>query len=180
MGSPALLPSLPKMVIPSIRGDQRLAFPNSDNMTQSYSTQTPTSTGVSPNGLSPAARPMPMPAATTSSPPKRGRGAGASGAVNNSRKRQKDELTRLRAQVQELQRELEHVRSRMPRSRAIPTVIKTEPARQPERSPHSPVAVTSAPLMGLESAGDSTSGLIVESKQSLLDSLSGHLTLQLL
>lgn len=163
MGSP-VLPSLPKMVIPSIRGDQRLAFPSSADMTQNYSSQTPTSTGVSPHRLSPAARPMPMPATTASSPPKRGRGAGASGAVNNSRKRQKDELTRLRAQVQELQRELEHVRSRMPRTRAIPVVmstgIKTEPARS-ERSPHSPVAVTAAPLMGLESAGDSTSGLMV-------------------
>ncbi|KAL3670795.1 hypothetical protein V7S43_003981 [Phytophthora oleae] len=167
MGSP-VLPSLPKMAIPSIRGDQRFAFPSSASMAQSYSTQTPTSTGVSPHGLSPAARPMPMPAAATgASPPKRGRSAGASGAVNNSRKRQKDELTRLRAQVQELQRELEHVRSRMPRtkSRSIPAVmrtgIKTEPARQPERSPHSPVAVTAAPLMGLEAVGDSISGLMV-------------------
>ncbi|POM81077.1 M96 mating-specific protein family, partial [Phytophthora palmivora] len=71
------LPSLPKMVIPSLRGDQRFAFPSSSG---GYSTQTPTSTGVSPHAPS---------------PPKRGRGASASGAVNNSRKRQKDELTRL-------------------------------------------------------------------------------------
>ncbi|KAF4134695.1 hypothetical protein GN958_ATG15951 [Phytophthora infestans] len=157
------LPSLPKMVIPSLRGDQRFAFPSSSG---GYSTQTPTST----HGLSPATRPMPMPSApqpTNPSPPKRGRSANATGAVNNSRKRQKDELTRLRAQVQELQRELEHVRSRMPRSkiRAIPVVmnsgIKTEGGRQTERSPHSPVAVTAAPLMGLEAAGDSTSGLMV-------------------
>ncbi|KAG6944026.1 hypothetical protein JG688_00017309 [Phytophthora aleatoria] len=167
------LPSLPKMVIPSLRGDQRFAFPSSSGgMVQSFSTQTPTSTGVNPHRLSPAARPMPMPAAqsapsTAPSPPKRGRGANATGAVNNSRKRQKDELTRLRAQVQELQRELEHVRSRMPRSkiRAIPVAmtvgIKIEAAQQTERPPHSPVAVTAAPLMGLEAAGDSTSGLMV-------------------
>ncbi|KAG7387327.1 hypothetical protein PHYPSEUDO_014421 [Phytophthora pseudosyringae] len=162
------LPSLPKMVIPSLRGDQRFAFPSSSGgMAQSYSTQTPTSTGVSPHGLSPAARPMPMPAAATAStksapsPPKRGRGAGASGAVNNSRKRQKDELTRLRAQVQELQRELEHVRARMPRSkvRANPAVLNG--GIKTERSPHSPVAVTAAPLMGLEAAGDATGGLMV-------------------
>ncbi|KAF1777950.1 hypothetical protein GQ600_12892 [Phytophthora cactorum] len=136
------LPSLPKMVIPSLRGDQRFAFPSSSGgMVQSFSTQTPTSTGVNPQRLSPAARPMPMLQLT----------------VNNSRKRQKDELTRLRAQVQELQRELEHVRSRMPRSkiRAIPAAMTTE------RPPHSPVAVTAAPLMGLEAAGDSTSGLMV-------------------
>ncbi|OWZ05670.1 M96 mating-specific protein [Phytophthora megakarya] len=149
------LPSLPKMVIPSLRGDQRYAFPSSSGGVN-YSTQTPTSTGVSPHRLSPAARPMPTPNTQTSaapSPPKRGRAASASGAVNNSRKRQKDELTRLRAQVQELQRELEHVRARMPRKgRIVLTGIKTEN--------HSPVA-TSSPLMGLENAGDATSGLMV-------------------
>lgn len=42
--------------------------------------------------------------------------------VNNSRKRQKDELTRLRAQVQELQRELEHVRGRLPHKQ--PTAVR--------------------------------------------------------
>ncbi|TYZ58210.1 hypothetical protein PybrP1_006438 [[Pythium] brassicae (nom. inval.)] len=36
-------------------------------------------------------------------------------SVNHSRKRQKDELDRLRVQVQELQRELEHVRGRIPK-----------------------------------------------------------------
>ncbi|ETM41410.1 hypothetical protein L914_12810, partial [Phytophthora nicotianae] len=159
-GSSAL-PSLPKMVIPSLRGNQRFSFPSSSG---GYSSQTPTSNGGNQHGLSPAARPMPMPSATQStnpSPPKRGRAASATGAVNNSRKRQKDELTRLRAQVQELQRELEHVRSRMPRSkiRAIPAVVNG--GIKTERSPHSPVAVTAAPLMGLESAGDSTSGLMV-------------------
>ncbi|KAL4116633.1 hypothetical protein KRP22_014368 [Phytophthora ramorum] len=155
------LPSLPKMVIPSLRGDQRFAFPSSSG---GYSSHTPTSSGVSPHGLSPAARPMPMPTAAVStakapSPPKRGRGAAASGAVNNSRKRQKDELTRLRAQVQELQRELEHVRSRMPRTRTL--LVKTEPGRHAERSPLSPGGVTASPLMGLEAVGNSTSGLMV-------------------
>jgi hypothetical protein len=155
------LPSLPKMVIPSLRGDQRFAFPSSSG---GY---TPTT----PAGLSPATLSMPMPpataapaaAATQPSPPKRGRGANASGAVNNSRKRQKDELTRLRAQVQELQRELEHVRARMPRNnRPLPVVlnggVKTEASQQ---SDHSLVTVTAAPLMGLEAAGDATSGLMV-------------------
>ncbi|GMF27184.1 unnamed protein product [Phytophthora lilii] len=158
------LPSLPKMVIPSLRGDQRFAFPSSSGGV-SYAGQTPTS-GVSPHGHSPALRPMTAPAAaaaTAPSPPKRGRAASGSGAVNNSRKRQKDELTRLRAQVQELQRELEHVRSRMPcKSRALAAMMtKSDAGRTTERSPHSPVAVTAAPLMGLEAAGDSTSGLMV-------------------
>ncbi|KAG6618958.1 M96 mating-specific protein family [Phytophthora cinnamomi] len=178
------LPSLPKMVIPSLRGDQRFAFPSSSGgVAQSYSTQTPTAAGVSPHGLSPAARPMPMPkhqpqpaaakasaaaaqqasaapAAAAPSPPKRGRAASGTGAVNNSRKRQKDELTRLRAQVQELQRELEHVRGRMPRkSRAVAVMMhKSDAART---SDHSPVAVTAAPLMGLESSSDAASGLLV-------------------
>lgn len=36
-------------------------------------------------------------------------------SVNHSRKRQKDELDKLRVQVQELQRELDHVRGRLPK-----------------------------------------------------------------
>ncbi|KAE8981375.1 hypothetical protein PR003_g24191 [Phytophthora rubi] len=163
------LPSLPKMVIPSLRGDQRFAFPSSSGgVTQSFSTQTPTTAGVSPLGLSPAARPMPMPRAAASaaqpskaaapSPPKRGRAAAGTGTVNNSRKRQKDELTKLRAQVQELQRELEHVRGRMPRkSRAIAVMMHKNGAS----SRPSEVAVTAAPLMDLEASGEKTSGLLV-------------------
>ncbi|CAH0488011.1 unnamed protein product [Peronospora farinosa] len=163
------LPSLPKMVVPLLRGDQRFSFPSNSG---GYSTKTPTSSAVLPNSLSPSARLMSMSAAagtsqsTDPSLPKRARAATASGAVNNSRKRQKDELTRLRAQVQELQRELEHVRSRMPRksrstSVVMNTEIKIEDGRHMERSHHSPVAVTAAPLMGLEAAGDCTSGLMV-------------------
>ncbi|RMX62857.1 hypothetical protein DD238_008321 [Peronospora effusa] len=163
------LPSLPKMVVPLLRGDQRFVFPSNSC---GYSTKTPTSSAVLPNSLSPSARLMSMSAAagtsqsTDPSLPKRARAATASGAVNNSRKRQKDELTRLRAQVQELQRELEHVRSRMPRksrstSVVMNTEIKIEDGRHMERSHYSPVAVTAAPLMGLEAAGDCTSGLMV-------------------
>lgn len=43
----------------------------------------------------------------------------AAPSVNHSRKRQKDELDRLRVQVQELQRELEHVRGRMPKKQPV-------------------------------------------------------------
>ncbi|KAG7393814.1 hypothetical protein PHYBOEH_005997 [Phytophthora boehmeriae] len=162
------LPSLPKMVIPSLRGEQtqKFAFPSSTGGMQSYGTETPTATSVNARGLSPPSRPMSA-ASSGPSPPKRAKNA-ASGAVNNSRKRQKDELTRLRAQVQELQRELDHVRSRMPRkTRTMSTVVgakKTETnqlqARQTS-SPHSPVAVTAAPLMGLEESGDASSSLMV-------------------
>ncbi|CAH0476925.1 unnamed protein product [Peronospora belbahrii] len=171
-GNPSL-PSLPKMVIPSLRGDQWRTF--SSNVS-SYSTDTPThSTVVSPNSLSPAGRSTPIPdpaaAAITSqsadpSPPKRARVTATPGTVNNSRKRQKDELTRLRAQVQELQRELDHVRSRMPRtSRAVPSImnigIKTDAGRQIGRSHCSPIAVTAAPVTGLETGDDFSCRLMV-------------------
>ncbi|CAI5746412.1 unnamed protein product [Peronospora destructor] len=164
-GNPSL-PSLPKMAVPLLRGDQRFAFPSNSG---GYSTKTPTLTAVRSNSVSSSPRLMPTSAAAAAtsqsadpSLPKRGRVATALGAVNNSRKRQKDELTRLRAQVQELQRELEHVRSRMPRkSRSISVVrnsaIKTEDGRHIGRSHHSSEAVTAAPLMELEAADDCTS-----------------------
>ncbi|KAF1321432.1 hypothetical protein FI667_g11890, partial [Globisporangium splendens] len=43
-------------------------------------------------------------------------------SVNHSRKRQKDELDKLRVQVQELQRELEHVRARLPKKPQVYTL----------------------------------------------------------
>lgn len=58
--------------------------------------------------LTPTATPPPTstPAAISSA---------AAVSVNHSRKRQKDELDKLRVQVQELQRELDHVRGRLPK-----------------------------------------------------------------
>uniref|UniRef100_K3W9L6 M96 mating-specific protein family n=1 Tax=Globisporangium ultimum (strain ATCC 200006 / CBS 805.95 / DAOM BR144) TaxID=431595 RepID=K3W9L6_GLOUD len=46
-------------------------------------------------------------------------------SVNHSRKRQKDELDKLRVQVQELQRELEHVRARLPKKPQVYTLSST-------------------------------------------------------
>lgn len=43
-------------------------------------------------------------------------------SVNHSRKRQKDELDKLRVQVQELQRELDHVRARLPKKPQVYTL----------------------------------------------------------
>ncbi|RLN97813.1 hypothetical protein BBJ28_00008600 [Nothophytophthora sp. Chile5] len=170
------LPSLPKMVIPSppqqslssLRpGEQRWPFSNGTaGMLQNHLafTTTPTATGVSPVGVSPATRPPPAPVSGSCgpSPAKKSKTSanGAPGTVNNSRKRQKDELAKLRAQVQELQRELEHVRARLPRkSRGVgATGVKVEVAQQAAQHPEqqrSPVAVAAAPTMGSEATADS-------------------------
>jgi hypothetical protein len=99
-----VLPSLPKMKVspaptptPSTEHAWFLASPNSFfGMMTAHSV----ADKVASTPLAPAPAPT-----TPAAPP---------ATVNNSRKRQKDELTRLRAQVQELQRELEHVRGRLP------------------------------------------------------------------
>ncbi|GAB9474301.1 hypothetical protein Gpo141_00011432 [Globisporangium polare] len=57
--------------------------------------------------MTPTATPPPASTPVTSST--------AAVSVNHSRKRQKDELDKLRVQVQELQRELDHVRGRLPK-----------------------------------------------------------------
>uniref|UniRef100_M4BVD8 M96 mating-specific protein family n=1 Tax=Hyaloperonospora arabidopsidis (strain Emoy2) TaxID=559515 RepID=M4BVD8_HYAAE len=155
------LPSLPKLLIPSLRCDRRVPLPSTSS-TSAFAARTPTTSGCgSPNSLSPAARPMAVlplaaaaagtsaTAAPASSGPKRGRPATLSKVANNSRKRQKDELTRLRAQVQELQRELEHVRLRMPRHSGAITYRTTDQGRERgEQSLQSPVTGTPTATAG--------------------------------
>ncbi|KAL7688842.1 hypothetical protein Plhal304r1_c018g0065711 [Plasmopara halstedii] len=151
------LPSLPTIRIPSVCADQRFTFPTR-NIVQKYSNLS-LSTSKSPSERSPVTRTVSLlPTQSMQSmaqrPLKRSRGISASGTVNNSRKRQKDELTRLRAQVQELQRELEHLRSRMPQSKQRLISAKTNGRIKTEGT----VMYSSG---GLETAGESTSGLLV-------------------
>lgn len=100
-----VLPSLPKMKVSPVQAPPAehawfLASPNSffGMMTAHSAADKAASTPLAPAPQTQTPAQAQAPAAT----------------VNNSRKRQKDELTRLRAQVQELQRELEHVRDRLP------------------------------------------------------------------
>ncbi|KAI9908943.1 hypothetical protein PsorP6_015067 [Peronosclerospora sorghi] len=141
------LPSLPKVVVPSLRKDGAFAFPGSSPYATHPRTPSTTMSSVSPADIAQS-----VAVQTSASPLKRGRAVVASGgAVNNSRKRQKDELTRLRAQVQELQRELEHLRSRMrQKARGFSLVLENGTTSEDGRSP-----TASA------SAGNAATGAIV-------------------
>ncbi|CAI5739122.1 unnamed protein product [Hyaloperonospora brassicae] len=174
VSSSSWLPSLPKLLIPSRRSGHPVPL-----STSAFAAQTPTTSGSgSPIGLSPAARPLAVPppaapvtsgssAATAtvggggpvavSSGPKRGRPATLCKVANNSRKRQKDELTRLRAQVQELQRELEHVRLRMPRQSCAMMLRAAEERRERGQS------LQSSSVAGALTAAAATSGSFVDS-----------------
>lgn len=102
-----VLPSLPKMKVapapvPSAENAWFLAAPNSFFGMMAAHSVADKMPGMPVLPAQPVAAPSAPPA-----------------TVNNSRKRQKDELTRLRAQVQELQRELDHVRGRLPHKQPL-------------------------------------------------------------
>jgi len=73
----------------------------------------PSSSAVSTNDTSAGSSSTAGSAASTTTTPV---------SVNHSRKRQKDELDKLRVQVQELQRELDHVRARLPKKPQVYTL----------------------------------------------------------
>ncbi|TDH66419.1 hypothetical protein CCR75_002300 [Bremia lactucae] len=144
------LPFLPKIRISSL--DRRYAFPStsSNRMIQAtYVSPKASSSHNSPRGEATTTQPKAAADEFVMTPiaPKRGRGACATGTVNNSRKRQKDELTRLRAHVQELQRELEHVRFNFPSSQ-----LRSVAVGQPV---HSDTTRHRSPCRGIPVSGNS-------------------------
>lgn len=94
--------------LPSIAQLSKLAVSDRSSPTRIDAVAANNSAASASPTLTPTVTPPPTSTSAATS-------SAAAVSVNHSRKRQKDELDKLRVQVQELQRELDHVRGRLPK-----------------------------------------------------------------